>query len=229
MVKGLFEQIVDFDDDVYRTIPSIRVSEDLLDDLSDSPAERAYGEAIVESSVQRTDQSSLITAPFRYGTAVGAASYGRPVTRFSDGTRFGVWYGSGDLVTTVHETVFHWKRFVGSMQTALSEEVKAERRVFLVHLKGLLVDLRGKHKKFPGLVDKNSYAFTHAVGAYLHDQGQNGLLVMSARHAGGFNAAVFRPEALSNPRTHCYLTYRWKPGRETVRVERTAGRTWMDV
>jgi hypothetical protein len=230
LFQGLFDTLIDFDGDLYRNIPSLRVSEDLLDDLSDDPKERRYGEAAAESQVQNNEGfSPIITRPFRYGVALTDAPYGRPVTRFSDGSRFGVWYGSLDLITTVHETVYHFKRRVRSMLAEINEEVVSERRVFLVYAKGLLVDLRDKQKKFPGLIDKNSYAFTHTVGAYLFDQGQNGLLVMSARHDKGTNAAIFEPDILSNPRHQCYLSYRWQPDSERVKIERRAGRTWRVI
>ena len=29
-------------------------------------------------------------------------------TRFSDGTTYGLWYGSLDVATTVYETAWHW-------------------------------------------------------------------------------------------------------------------------
>jgi hypothetical protein len=112
------------------------------------------------------------------------------------------------------------------MLTTISEEIVSERRVFWVHAEGILVDLRGKCRRFPKLVDKEDYTFTRAVGAHLHDNGQNGLLVESARHQEGTNIAAFKPDVLSDPRHHSYLTYRWVPGQSEVRVEKTSGRTW---
>lgn len=230
MFEGLFDTIDAFDSDVYRNIPSLRVSEDLLDDLSDRRSDRAVGEALVEATVRRDSAlSSIITAPFTYGVRVGGLPFGSTTTRFSDGSRYGVWYGSLDLITTVHETVHHWKRRLSAMLRDIDEDVVSERRVYLVHAQGMLVDLRGKHRKFPGLIDKNSYAFTHAVGAYLHDQGMNGLLVASARYREGTNIAAFRPEVLSAPRHHCYLTYRWKKRSDTVTVERAKGKRWLSL
>lgn len=230
MFEGLLGSIVDYAGDVYRNIPSIRVSQDLLDDLSDDPAETAYGEAAAtEDSQSDKSLSAIISRPFQYGTIIGGAPYGRPVTRFSDGTRFGVWYGSLDLVTTLHETIYHWRRRLDSIQSPITGEVVSERRVFLVHAGGLFIDLRGKHRKFPGLVDNSNYAFTHAVGAYLHDQGQNGLIVNSARYNEGSNLAAFKQGVLSDPRHRCYLSYHWAYGSREVRIQRAPGKTWKVI
>jgi hypothetical protein len=221
---GLIDTIVDFRDEAFRNIPSIRLSEDLLDDLSSDPAERVFGEALVgEQRSQDGPAHPIIARPFTYGIPSGGAVY---PTRFSDGTRYGVWYGSLDLLTTVYETACHAQKRVQDMLTTLENEIISERRVFQVHVEGILVDLRGKHRKFPGLVDTRDYTFTQTVGAHLHDNGQNGLLVSSARYQPGTNIAAFRAGILSNPRHHSYLTYRWTPGQTRVRVEKTPGRTW---
>ncbi len=90
------------------------------------------------------------------------------------------------------------------------------------------VDLRGQEGRHAALVDWHSYAFTHRVGDYLHDQAANGLLVQSARCRGP-NAAVFRPERLSNVRDRAYLTCRLDLARNRLVVERTRGRAWMRI
>ena len=223
--QGLIDKVVDFNREVYRNIPTIRYSEDLLDDLSSEPGERAFGEALAgEQKEQHALTHPVIVRPFIYGISL-SSSVAIP-TRFSDSTRFGVWYGSLELLTTVYETAYHAKKRIEDMLTTHSEEIVSERRVFWVHAEGILVDLRGKYRKFPKLLDKEDYTFTHAVGAHLHDNGQNGLLVESARHREGVNIAAFKPDILSNPRHNSYLTYRWMPGQPKVRVEKTSGRTW---
>lgn len=226
MYEGLFDRVVVVHDHLFRNIATIRVSEDLLDDLSDDPKERAYGEAAARICGGDDELKSLvIMRPFQYAVAIDPARAGNLATRFSDGTRYGVWYGSLELLTTVYETVHNWKRLIRSMQAAIDQEVIAERRVFRVKCDGILVDLREKHRNFPGLLDPASYDFTHKVGAYLHDQGQNGLLVKSAR-CEGINAAVFKHSILSNARHHSYLTYKWRPGQDRVKIDRSPGRTW---
>ena len=92
----------------------------------------------------------------------------------------------------------------------------------------LLVDLRGKEKSHPGLVDRKSYAFCQQVGRHVHEQGQNGLVVRSAR-CDGVNAAIMRAERLRNPRDKLFLTYRYNPARDELVVERTQGRAWLRI
>ena len=226
---GLFTELADFAGELYRNIPGIRVSKDLLDDLSPDPAIREVGEA---AAAHRADPpgsiAAVISRPFEYGVALTPGTIARPATRFSDGSRHGVWYGCLELATTVHETVYHWRRFISAMTPPPTAEVIAERRVFRVACRGLLVDLQHKARRFPALVDPVSYAFTHRVGDFLYRQGQNGLFTQSARCA-GINAALLSPRLLSDPRHHLYLTYRWRAGEPAVRVERTPGSTWLRV
>ena len=115
------------------------------------------------------------------------------------------------------------------MLISITEEVISERRIFRVYAAGILVDLREKHHRFPGLLDPEDYAFTHALGHYLHDNGQNGLLARSARYHDGTNLAAFRPEILSNPRHHSYPAYRLIPGNPAIQIERTNGKVWKNI
>ena len=228
--RGLIDTVADFSGDVLRNIPSVVPSEDLLDDLTSDPRDMAFGEALVDD---RKDifgpESPIITRPFTYGVSLDNTASGNTATRFSDGKRFGVWYGSLDLLTTIFETAYHFHRRLADMLTTLDEEVFAHRRVFKVQVRGILIDLRGKSRKFPKLLDKDDYSFTHAVGARLHDDGQNGLLVESARYREGTNMAVFKPDILSHPRHARYLIYRWVPGQPMITIEKTPGRTWKRI
>lgn len=229
MFQGLIDTVVDFRRDVLRNIPSILFSEALLDDLSSDPRERAFGEVLV---AEQKDPENLvppiILRPFIYGVGVDDAHKCFP-TRFSDGRRFGMWYGSLDLLTTVYESAYHFRNRLDNMLTDIREEVVSERRVFRVHVSGILVDLRGKHHKFPHLLDKRNYSFTHSVGSYLYDKGQSGLLIESAHYQEGINVAAFKPGILSNPRHLGYLVYRWLPGDSKIRIEKTPGRTWRVI
>ena len=229
MDAELFEANVDFHDDLCRNIPGIRASQHLFDDLSAEPSD--WEIAIAAEGTDRVPTgAALITRPFDYGAVIGytfdAAHW--QSTRFSDGTRYGIWYGSLDLETTVHETAWHWYRFVLDSFAAEPREIRTERRVFDVRCDALLLDLRGKEARHPALTSRTSYAFTHALGRYVHDQGLNGLLVRSAR-AAGVNAAVFRPERLSNVRDRTYLTYRLDVAADRLDVERASGRRWLRI
>jgi hypothetical protein len=225
----LIGRVADYHGDLVRNIQTIRVSQDLFDDLS---AERADQDVAIaaESAGRIPSEAPLVTRPFDYGTVITFpfANFNGQGTRFSDGLRYGVWYGSLELETTVYETAYHRHRFLRDSFGALDREVIGERRVFQVRCDAILIDLRGKEAAEPRLVDRASYAYTQPLGAYLQAQGTNGLLVRSARCA-GTNAALFRPGVLSQVRDLCHLTYVMNPAHDTAAIERTPGETWMTI
>ncbi len=138
------------------------------------------------------------------------------------------WYGSLDLETTVYETVCHWRRFLLDSFPNHDQEIVGERPVFRVACNALLIDLRDKDASPPELRSRTSYALCQRLGSWLVGQGQNGVLVHSAR-CEGVNGAIFRPERLSNVRDLCYLTYRSIPAEDAVTVERKPGQTWLHI
>jgi hypothetical protein len=213
--------------DLVRNIPGIRESQSLFDDLSPDPADWAIAIA-AEGAERIPTAAALVSRPFDYGTVISYSfdSAHWQATRYSDGTTYGVWYGSLDVGTTVYETAWHWYRFVTDSYPAEDREIVTERRVFDVRCDALLVDLRRKQTAHPGLVSRKSYAFTQQIGRYVHEQGLNGLLAPSAR-CDGVNAAIFRAERLSNVRDRTFLTYRLNAARDTFVAERTPGRKWI--
>jgi hypothetical protein len=218
---------VDFHGYLVRNIPGIRTSQHLFDDLSSDPAD--WDVAIAAEAVNRpATEQALITRPFDYGTVISYTfdSAHWQATRFSDGTRYGVWYGSFEVETTVYETAWHWYRFVRDSFADLDREIVTDRRVFDVRCDALLIDLRNKEGAHPELVDRASYAFTQALGRYLVEQDQNGVVVRSAR-CQGTNAAMFRASRLSNPRHRAWVTYRLNAFRDRFHAERTRGRKWL--
>ena len=229
MQADLFSANVDFHDDLVRNIPGARESHNLFDDLSSDPAD--WDVAIAAESTERIPTAAaLITRPFDYGSVISYTfdSAHWQATRFSDGSLYGVWYGSLAVETTVYETAWHWYRFVQDSFAGEDRDIVTERRVFDVRCEALLIDLRGKEAAYPDLISRVSYAFTHQVGRYVHEQALNGLLVRSAR-CGGINAAIFKPERLSNVRHRAYLTYRLNALRDRFVAERTPGRKWLTV
>jgi hypothetical protein len=218
---------VDFQDDLVRNIPGTRESQNLFDDLSSDPAD--WDVAIAAESAQRIPTAAaLITRPYDYGSVISYTfdSAHWQATRFSDGSRYGVWYGSLAVATTVYETAWHWYRFVQDSFVGEDREIVTERRVFDVRCEALLIDLRGKEAAYPDLTSRATYAFTHQVGLYVHEQDLNGMLVRSAR-CDGTNAAIFKSQRLSDVRHRTYLTYRLNPVRDTFAAERTPGRKWL--
>ena len=220
MDASLFTANVDFHDDLVRNIPTIRESQHLFDDLSADAADWDVAIA-AEAATRIPTDAPVVTRPFDYGSVItytfDAAHW--QATRFSDGARYGVWYGSTSLETTVYETAWHWYRFVCDSFGPLDRVVVTDRRAFDVRCDALLIDLRGKERSHPQLVSRTSYAFTQRLGRYVHAQEQNGVLVRSAR-CDGVNACVFKPERLSNVRHRAYLTYRLNPAGDALVAER---------
>jgi len=98
--------LADVHQDVAHNIKSIRVSQNLFDDLSDDPADweiaqqhelatkpHTYGSpnTIIDRPFEEADWLNAIEFPFRNWAA----------SRFCDGS-FGIWYGSDLVETTVH-------------------------------------------------------------------------------------------------------------------------------
>ena len=226
MYEELIREVADYHGDLVRNIQTIRVSQDLFDDL---PGDRAVAIA-AEAAGRLPSESPLITRPFDYGTVITYpfASFNGHATRFSDGLRYGVWYGSLDLETTVYETVYHRHRFLQDSFAGEERAIRSERRVFDVRCDAILLDLRGKERGEPRLLDRRSYEFTQPLGSYLQAQGSNGLLVKSARWD-GTNAAILAPRVLSRVRDVCHLTYVMNPRQDLAVVERTPGETWLEI
>lgn len=224
MFEHLVRQVADYRGELVRNIKGIRVSQNLFDDLAHDAADRAVAIA-AEGATRMPSAAPLITRPFDYGTVITYPFVPENwhATRYSDGLRYGVWYGALELETTVRETLYHWHRFVTD-SFPLDREVVGERRVFQVRCEAILIDLR--KAKEPRLVERDDYTFTQQLGAYLSRRAQSGLLAPSARGP-GTAAAILRPEALSDVRDLCYLTYRMNP--DSVTVERTPGEAWLRI
>jgi hypothetical protein len=227
--EGLVREVVDYRGDLVRNIKGIRVSQDLFDDLARPGKEqRADLDVAIaaESATRIPSPAPLITRPFDYGTVITYpfAPHNWHATRYSDGLEYGVWYGALEIETTVHETLYHWHRFIRDSFPDLDREVVGERRVFQVRCEAILIDLRAVAE--PRLVDRNDYSFTHQLGRHLWQRAQSGLLAPSARGPGNC-AAIFRPDVLSEVRDVCFLTYRLR--NNTATVERTSGEPWLRI
>ncbi|OGT21320.1 MAG: hypothetical protein A2V90_03480 [Gammaproteobacteria bacterium RBG_16_57_12] len=234
-MEGLFDglTITDFHGDAYRNIASLRESQDLFDDLTPSPEGWQAAIDLELSTKPRTYASHqpIIDRPFEEAAFNEAIRY--PFThwaktRYSDGS-FGVWYGTDSLVTSIHETVYHWRtHFLEDAAWHAREGVIGERKVYLVRCDAALLNYIPKVDAFPALIDPmpGGYHLTHQVGARIHHDGHPGLISRSARCEGEIYA-IFNPQVLSNPRQLCYLTYRIEGG--SVTIERQAGDLLMRI
>src|SRR5687768_17412866 len=106
-MENLFEQLclIDLHSDLLRNIVSLRVSENLFDDLIDDPAAWATAQQLELETKPHffTNQIPVINRPFEEAEWNEAIQYpfkNSSQSRYSDGT-FGVWYGGDTLETTV--------------------------------------------------------------------------------------------------------------------------------
>jgi hypothetical protein len=223
-------RLADTHDDLFRNIVSLRITENLFDDLSDQhadwntaielelqtkPATYISGMPIIHRPFEEAAWNEAIGFPFR--------TWSR--SRYSDGS-FGVWYGADSIETTIHETVYHWRNGLLADAGFTAPGIKIERRVHLVRCDAALVDLRSLVKQHPMLIDKTDYTLTHQLGGRLHREGHPGLLTKSARCTGNVYA-ILNPAILSNPRPHCYLTY--TTTEKDVEVERAPGELLLTI
>jgi hypothetical protein len=226
-MPSLFDKTCDFNDDLFRNIVSLRESVDLFSDLTDGDEYSSEVAITAEMRVKTEIPTGLVKRGFHYTTAIGYPFETDPYlsSRYGNGA-FGVWYGSLELETTIHETAYHMIQEELRVEGSKGPIIR-ERAVYIVHGRAVLIDLRGKEKQFPGLIAQD-YSLTHQIGERLHSEGHPGLLAPSAR-CKGTNLASFTPSILSNPRNHCYLTYRCYPERQSVTVERVPDEIFMEI
>jgi len=224
---------LDLHGDLFRNIVSLRVSEDLFDDLSSDPADWLTAQAAEAAAMPPAYRSTTpaIDRPFEEAEFINAIGYpfAQPNwsrTRFSDGS-FGVWYGSRAAETTVFETAYHWVNGLLTDAGLVRDGMSIERKVYLVRCDAALVDLRAAFAQHASLRSGKDYAACQAIGRRLHVEGHPGLITRSVRHASGENIAILRPHVLSSPRMQFHLTYRLTAG--AIHVERQTGTPWLAV
>ncbi len=232
-MHSLFNGLIisDFHGDTHRNVVSLRESQDLYDDLTNSHEgwQAATDLEIATKPHTYTSSQPIIDRPFEevaYNEAIGYPFTHWSKTRFSDGS-FGVWYGSDSLETTIYETVHHWRD--GLLKDAGWQNIEgivSERKSYLVRCDAALLNFIPKIKEFPELIDPDSYYLTHLIGTRIHQDGHPGLKSQSAR-CDGENYAIFNQQVLSNPRQLCYLTYRTEAGR--VIIERQPGKVMLCI
>ena len=223
-------RLADVHDDLYRNIVSLRVTENLFDDLSNNHED---WQTAIELELQTKpatyiSHTPVIHRPFEeaaWNEAIGFPFREWSRSRFSDGS-FGVWYGSDSIDTTIYETIYHWRNRLLEDAGFTGPGIRIERRVHLVRCDAALIDLRSLVARHPMLVDATDYTLTQQVGGRLHREGHPGLVTISARCAGDVYA-VMSPGVLSNPRPNCYLTY--TTTENGVDVERASGELLFSV
>lgn len=231
-MDGFFSGLVlsDVHQELARNIVSLRISENLFDDLSPAPNEQATAMQLEMTTKPPTYWSNLpvVDRPFEEAEWIDAVEFPFiewSASRYSDG-RFGVWYGADSIETTVFETVYHWRRKFLEDAGFTQDGIIGERKVYWVKCDAALIDLRTRIDEYPLLIDSSDYRFTQSIGGRLHREGHPGLITRSARCDGDIHA-LFVPRLLSAPRVACYLTYRTAGAH--VEVEKEAGLVWMTI
>jgi len=209
------------DAQLFRNITSLRLSENLFDDLvSDRAGQDA---AIAAEMAVRKTAPGVIERGLYYSQAIDYPFARDPVvgSRFGDGT-IRVWYGAFDDATARAETCWHALRQGNDLIDPPETVFVRYRAVYTVRARGLFADLRGKEVAFPELVGED-YAPTQPIGRYAANQGLAGLVYPSARWPEGECLAAFRAVPLSDAALAYYLTYRIDLDTQTVVIERTPG------
>jgi hypothetical protein len=226
-LQDLFNNNVDFNDVFKRNIVSLRKSEDLFDDLSDSEEARMIARSL-ESEAKKGIPTNIIDRGFHYTTAIEYPFVNESYLQSRYGTgEFPVWYGSLDLDTTIYETAYHMFQEENKVHDN-DNVIFRERAIYDVSCSAILIDLRGKEKDYPDIV-ANHYSFTQSIAKRIYQEGHPGLMVPSARRAIGANGVIFLKSVLSNPKLKCYLNYTLIRNKSKVIVERTPGKTYLEV
>jgi len=220
-VKSLYDSNIDFDEDFFRNIVSRRKSENLFDDLTGEDPDLHDVAVRAEMRVKKDIPGGIISRGFHYSTAIEYPFLTERyvASRYSDGS-FPVLYGSMDLETSIYETAYHMAKFE-SQSEGIDEVIVRDRAVYLIHGRAVIIDLTNKRITYPQLLS-GEYSFTQQIGKRLGEEGHPGIMAPSAR-CEGVNIVFFKIEVLSDPRMHCFLTYRLDPRTWTITVERQPG------
>lgn len=224
--------LVEVKRELYRNIVSLRETQHLFDDLTNDPVDWQAAQQVEMDSKPLPYKSPqpIIDRPFEEAEFLDAIQHPFEAgnwasSRFSRGN-YGVWYGSKEVQTTVHETVFHWRQgLLADSGWEDREGVVIERRIHKVRCDTHLIDLTLMATRWLELRSDN-YDFCQELGSVVQEEGHPGLWTPSAR-CDGTNAVLFTPDPLSDPTVHCYLTYVTR--QNDVAVYRSGKRSWMIV
>lgn len=217
---ALLDTTCDFSAPVFRNIVSLRVSQNLFDDLiADSRGQQA---AIAAEMRVRSAGPGVIERGLAYSEAIGYPFEAdvSVASRYGDGS-IRVWYGALDEDTALAETCYHQIQMLREIE-GVDRVVIRYRKVWQIQASGLFIDLRGKLEEFPALVG-DDYAWPQSIGKRLAHEGLPGLLYPSARWAGDC-LATFRATPLSHPVQLYDLTYHIDPVAGHVDIEREPGK-----
>lgn len=207
---SLFDCGLDYGQDIFRNIPSIKDSQHLFDDLSSDPQNWEAANQIDIATHTELRNSSIIQRAFDYSKNefIDYPFENITASRFNDGS-FACWYGSETLETSIFETVYHLIQTINDSLEAFEDEdfIDVDRKVGEIYCEGLAFDLTSKINEYPWLIDSTNYLLCQNLGKRIAQEGHPLLRVPSARDSAGVNLVAFNANVLSNPRNFCYLRY----------------------
>lgn len=130
------------------------------------------------------------------------------VSRFSDGTTYGIYYAGDSVKTAIAETKFHRERFL-----AASKEPPCivQMREYTAYATKTLINLCDDRYQEYLSPDINSYFKSQELGREIKRQNEWGVIYPSVRNTAlqARCLAVFRPPALTIPRQAGHYDYIW--------------------
>lgn len=134
-------------------------------------------------------------------------------SRFTDGS-YGVYYAAKGIDTAVAETRFHRARFLAATN---QPPIEVDMRSYASDVDTQMHDIRKRQAELPEIYDSGRYSVSQRFARQLRDEGGNGIVYDSVRHAGGECVAVFKPKVLSPVRQGPHFCYVWN-GKEIALV-----------
>jgi hypothetical protein len=150
-----------------------------------------------EEWILGTPMASVIMAAFCHPRVNGS--------RFSDSER-GAWYAARTIETALAESIYHRTREIGEVG---GYETRMQLRVYLADFSARFHDLR-TIRGAAALYDPADYGESQRFAKGLLNDGSNGVVYRSVRHAGGECLACFRPALVKNVRIGGYYEFRWE-------------------
>lgn len=144
--------------------------------------------------------SSVVMAAFCHPSAGG--------TRFSDDTR-GAWYAGRTLETALAESTYRRTKELAEIGAT---DTRVQMRLYHADVDAPLHDLRGGG--WERVLQPDDHQPGQALGRRLLDDGSNGIVYPSVRHAGGECLVSFRPRLVTNVQVGGHYEYRWRGTRD---------------
>lgn len=135
------------------------------------------------------------------------------IGRFGDGNEYPVYYSAIEAETCIEEVKYHARRGFEAMQ---SGELPYPRFYQFISstFDGLTLILCGQEQTHTELVstDEGGYPFCQSLARQARTQGISAFNAPSARRKGGVCVPVFTKDALSNHRSHHFMTFTTRDG-----------------